>query len=104
MKQAATITGVKGLGLQLKGNAPADSKKLIRKDELNSWYYVDNVAAGIADYPNNRILTYEDLIASTFVKPAKPFYQYEVTRSSIPGALERYFTYIGPDFQTYTVQ
>ena len=104
MKQAATITGVKGLGLQLKGNAPADSKKLIRKDELNSWYYVDNVAAGIADYPDNRILTYEDLIASTFVKPAKPFYQYEVTRSSIPGALERYFTYIGPDFQTYTVQ
>ena len=104
MKQAATITGIKGLGFQLKGTAPADSKKLIRKDELNSWYYVDNVAAGISSYPDNRIMTYEDLIAATFVKPAAPFYQYDVTRSSIPGAMERFFTYIGPDFQTYTVQ
>ena len=103
-KQGATITGVKGLGFQLKGNAPADSNKLIRKDELNNWYYVDNVAAGISSYPDNRIMTYEDLIAATFVKPATPFYQYDVTRSGIPGALGRYFTYIGSDLQTYTVQ
>lgn len=103
-KQGATIKGVKGLGLQLKGNAPADSNKLIRKDQLNNWYYVDNVAAGISSYPDNRIMTYEDLISASFVKPAKPFYTYDVTRSGIPGALERYFTYVGSDFQTYTIQ
>lgn len=103
-KQGATITGVKGLGLQLKGTAPANSNKLIRKDELNNWYYVDNVAAGISSYPDNRIMTYEDLIGATFVKPAVPFYEYDVTRSSIPGAMGRYFTYVGSNFQTYTIQ
>ncbi len=103
-KQGASITGVKGLGLQLKGTAPANSNKLIRKDELNNWYYVDNVAAGISSYPDNRIMTYEDLIGATFVKPAAPFYQYDVTRNSIPGASGGYFTYIGTDFQTYTIQ
>lgn len=103
-KQGATITGIKGLGFQLKGTEPANSNKLIRKDELNNWYYVDNIASGISSYPDNRIMTYEDLIASTFVKPAAPFYEYDVTRSSIPGAMGRYFTYIGSDFQTYTIQ
>ena len=103
-KQGATIKGIKGLGLQLKGNAPADSNKLIRKDELNSWYYVDNVAAGISSYPDNRIMTYEDLISASFVKPAVPFYTYDVTRSGIPGALDRYFTYIGSDLQSHTIQ
>lgn len=102
-KQGATITGIKGLGYQLRGNAPVDSKKLIKKGELNAWYYVDNAAAGITAYPDNRVICYEDVIGATFVKPAIPFYQYDVTRSGIPGAIDRYFTYIGPDFQTNTI-
>jgi hypothetical protein len=102
-KDIITITGVKALGLQLKGAAPAFSNKGITKGELNQWYYVDNDAAGISTYPDNRVLTYEDVMGATFSTPATQFYEYDVTRSGIPGATGAFFNYTGTDGGTYTV-
>ena len=73
----ASMTGVKAIGFQLKGANPADSLKLVTKGELNTYFYVDNVAAGISGFPNNRIITYEELTKSSFVLPVAPFYQYD---------------------------
>lgn len=102
-KQAATISGVRGMGFQLKGTAPAFSNKAITKGELNSWYYVDNQAAGIDTYPNNRVLTLDDLINAGFAKPVAQFYQYDVTRSGIPNATGGFFTYKATDGTTQTI-
>lgn len=102
-KQIATISLVKALGLQLKGNAPAFSNKGITKAELNQWYYVDNVAAGISTYPDNRLITQDELIGATLVKPVAQFYQYDVTRSGIPNANGGFFTYKAADGTTQTI-
>lgn len=103
MKQGATITGVKALGLQLKGVSPANSNKLITKDELNEYFFVDNYLSGISNYPGNRIITYEDLVSASFTKPNSPFYQYDVYRSGIPGASGSGFTYYGSDLQYHEI-
>jgi hypothetical protein len=97
------MTGVKAIGFQLKGANPADSLKLVTKGELNTYFYVDNVAAGISGFPDNRIITYEELTKSSFVLPVAPFYQYDVTRLSIPGATGAFFNYIASDFSTQTI-
>lgn len=102
-KTAATMTGVKAMKFQLIGATPADSNQEITKERLNTYFYVDNVASGISSYPNNRIITYEDLVNATFNTPNTPFYQYDVTRSSIPGATGAFFNYIGTDFASHTV-
>lgn len=99
----ASMTGVKAMGFQLKGANPADSKKMITKGELNQYFYVDNIAAGIDSYPDSRILTYEELTKSSYSQPVAPFYEYDVTRSSIPGAEGAFFNYIAPDFSTQTI-
>jgi hypothetical protein len=99
----ASMTGVKAMGFQLKGANPADSTKLITKGELNTYFYVDNVAAGISGFPDNRILTYDELTRSTYSLPVAPFYEYDVTRLSIPGATGAFFNYIAPDFSTQTI-
>jgi hypothetical protein len=101
--QCASMTGVKAMGFQLKGANPADSTKLVTKGELNTYFYVDNEAAGISGFPNNRIVTYDELTKSTYSLPVPPFYQYNVTRSSIPGATGAFFNYIAPDFSTQTI-
>lgn len=101
---AATMTGVNALGLQRKSLVtPANSNKLVTKGELNTYYYVDNVSAGISSYPNNRIITYHNIRDGIFSKPRPQYYQYDVTRSSIPGATGAFFNYIGTDGGTYTV-
>jgi hypothetical protein len=97
------MTGVKAMGLQLKGANPADSAKLVTKGELNTYFYVDNVAAGISEFPDSRIITYDELIKSGFSLPVEPFYQYDVTRSGIPGATGAFFNYTAPDFSTQTI-
>jgi hypothetical protein len=102
-KQIITITGVKALGLQLRGSAPAFSNKGITKAEINQWYYVDNVAAGISAYPDNRVLTYDEVMGATFSTPATQFYQYDVTRSSIPNSNGGFFTYKATDGTTPTI-
>jgi hypothetical protein len=101
--QCASMTGVKAMGFQLKGANPADSTKLVTKGELNTYFYVDNVAAGISGFPDNRIVTYDELTKSIYALPVPPFYQYNVTRSSIPGATGAFFNYIAPDFSTQTI-
>ena len=101
--QCASMTGVKAMGFQLKGANPADSTKLVTKGELNTYFYVDNVAAGISGFPDNRIITYDELTSSTYSLPVAPFYQYNVTRLSIPGATGAFFNYIAPDFSTQTI-
>ena len=103
MKQGATMTGIKALALQPKGSLPADSKKLVTKDELNQYFYVDNYLSGISNYPGNRIITYEDLVSASFTKPTSPYYQYDVYRSGIPGASGAGFTYYGTDFQYHEI-
>lgn len=101
---AATMTGVNALGLQRKSLVtPANSNKLVTKGELNTYYYVDNVSAGISSYPDNRIITYHNIRDGIFSKPRPQFYQYDVTRSGIPGATGAFFNYIGTDGGTYTV-
>jgi hypothetical protein len=101
--QCASMTGVKAMGFQLKGSNPADSTKLVTKGELNTYFYVDNVAAGISGFPDNRIVTYDELTKSTYSLPVAPFYQYNVTRSSIPGAEGAFFNYTASDFSTQTI-
>ena len=103
MKQGATMTGVIALGLQPKGSMPTGSNKLVTKDELNQYFFVDNYLSGIGNYPGNRIITYEDLISASFTKPRSPYYQYDVYRSGIPGASGAGFTYYGTDFQYHEI-
>jgi hypothetical protein len=104
MGTAATMRGLNALGLQRKSSTiPASTNKLVTKEELNTYYYVDNESAGISSYPNNRIITYENIRDGIFSKPRPQYYQYDVTRSSIPGATGAYFNYIGTDGGTYTV-
>jgi hypothetical protein len=97
------MTGVKAMGFQLKGANPADSTKLVTKGELNTYFYVDNAAAGISGFPDNRIITYDELTSSTYALPVAPFYQYNVTRLSIPGATGAFFNYTASDFSTQTI-
>jgi len=99
----ASMTGLKAMGFQLKGAAPSDSNQEVTKGRLNQYFYVDNVRAGIDSYPNNRLITYTELTNSTFALPAKPFYQYDVTRSSIPGATGAFFNYKGSDLASHQV-
>ncbi len=91
------------MGFQLKGANPADSTKLVTKGELNTYFYVDNAAAGISGFPDNRIITYDELTSSTYALPVAPFYQYNVTRLSIPGATGAFFNYTASDFSTQTI-
>ena len=100
--QCASMTGVKAMGFQLKGANPADSAKLVTKGELNTYFYVDNEAAGISGFPNNRIVTYDELTKSIYALPVPPFYQYNVTRLSIP-TTGAFFNYTAPDFSTQTI-
>jgi hypothetical protein len=101
---AATMTGVKALGLQRKSSTiPPNSNKLVTKGELNTYFYVDNELAGISSYPNNRIITYHNIRDGIFSKPKPQYYQYDVTRSGIPNANGAFFNYIGTDGGTYTV-
>jgi hypothetical protein len=97
------MTGVKAMGFQLKGANPPDSTKLVTKGELNTYFYVDNVAAGISGFPDNRIITYDELTASTYTLPVAPFYEYDVTRLSIPNCNGCFFNYIASDFSTQTI-
>lgn len=103
MKQAATMTGLVALGLQPKGTMPTGSNKLVTKDELNQYFYVDNYLSGIGNYPGNRIITYEDLVSASFTKPNLSYYQYDVYRSGIPNASGAGFTYYGTDFQYHEI-
>lgn len=100
---AITMTGLNLLKLQPKGALPANSNKLVTKGELNTYFYVDNDAAGITSLPDNRIITHEQLANSSFAKPSTPFYQYDVYRSGIPNANGAYFNYIGSDLQSHQV-
>ena len=100
--QCASMTGVKAMGFQLKGANPADSAKLVTKGELNTYFYVDNEAAGISGFPNNRIVTYDELTKSIYALPVPPFYQYNVPRLSIP-TTGAFFNYTAPDFSTQTI-
>lgn len=97
------MTNLKQLDFQLKGATPDDSNRLVTKDVLNQYYWIDNTAAGLDSYPGNRIITDANLAYATSALPDKPFYQMDVTRYSIPGATGAYFNYIGADFQTYKV-
>jgi hypothetical protein len=100
----ATMTGIKALGLQRKTSIiPANSNKLVTKGELNTYFYVDNEQAGISSYPDNRIITYENIRDGIFSKPSIPYYQYDVTRSGIPGAEGAFFEYTGTDGSVYTI-
>jgi hypothetical protein len=101
---AATMRGLNALGLQRKSSTiPASTNKLVTKGELNTYYYVDNESAGIISYPNNRIITYDNIRDGIFTKPRPQYYEYDVTRSGIPGATGAFFNYIGTDGGTYTV-
>lgn len=101
--QLIKMTDLKQLGLQLKGAAPSDSNKTVTKSELNTYFYINPANEPIASYPNNRLITVLSLGKSLFQKPGVPFYQYEVTRSSIPNAEGGFFTYVAPDFTTQTI-
>lgn len=101
---AATMIGLNALGLQRKSSTiPASTNKLVTKGELNTYYYVDNESAGINSYPDNRIITYDNIRDGIFTKPRPQYLQYDVTRSGIPGATGAFFNYIGTDGGTYTV-
>lgn len=101
---AATMRGLNALGLQRKSSTiPASTNKLVTKGELNTYYYVDNESAGISSYPDNRIITYDNIRDGIFTKPRPQYYEYDVTRSGIPGATGAFFNYIGTDGGTYTI-
>jgi hypothetical protein len=104
MRIGATMRGLNALGLQRKSSTiPASTNKLVTKGQLNTYYYVDNESAGISSYPDNRIITYDNIRDGIFSKPRPQYIQYDVTRSGIPGATGAFFNYIGTDGGTYTV-
>lgn len=98
------MRGLNALGLQRKTSTiPASTNKLVTKGELNTYFYVDNEKAGISSYPDNRIITYDHIRDGIFSKPSVPYYQYDVTRSGIPGAQGAFFEYVGTDESIYTI-
>ena len=101
--QLIKMTDLKQLGLQLKSSAPADSNKIVTKGELNNYFYIDQSIQPLASYPNSRLLTLTSLGKSILQKPSARFYQYDVYRSSIPGANGAYFTYVDPNFNIQTI-
>jgi hypothetical protein len=101
--QLIRMTDLKQLGLQLKGSAPPDSNKMVTKGELNTYFYIDPSNEPMASYPNNRLITLLSLGRSLLQKPSAPFYEYDVTRSGIPGASGGFFNYVAPDFSIQTI-
>jgi len=93
---------LKTWGFTLKGTAPANSAKVVNKREVIDNFYVDTTGL-IGTYTNNRVVPSRAIVKSAFVKPSAPFYQYDVTRSSIPGATGAYFNYIGTDNASHQV-
>ena len=97
-----TMTQAKVMGFVPIGTVPADSNKIVTKLEMDSNFYMSTTAQPYASYPNNRCPKYQDLLTAS-VFPLQNFYQYDVTRSSIPGATGAFFNYIGADGQIYQI-
>lgn len=90
------------MGLYPLTTAPASTQKIITKGELEQYYYMDNTIEPYASYTNNRCPRYQDVLGAA-IGTLPNFYQYDVTRSSIPGATGAFFTYLAADGSTQTV-
>ena len=101
--QLVTMTFLKSIGLGLKTAAPADSNKLVTKGDVEQYYYVDSNFGNWSSYASNRLVPLSEILNVSFNRPPANYYQYDVTRSGIPGANGGFFTYIGTDNNTYTV-
>jgi hypothetical protein len=101
--QLVTMTFLKSIGLGLKTTAPADSNKLVTKGDVEQYYYVDGNFGNWSSYASNRLVPLSEILSVSFNRPPANYYQYDVTRSGIPGANGGFFTYIGTDNNTYTV-
>lgn len=71
---------------------PAYDEQIVTKGWLQSYYYLDNTVAPFSSYTSNRCPRYQDLLGAA-IGALPNFYQYDVTRSGIPGAEGAYFTY-----------
>jgi hypothetical protein len=97
-----TMTQVKIMGFVPIGAVPADSNKIVTRLDMDSNFFMNTAAQPYGSYPNNRCPRYQDLLAASAF-PLQNFYQYNVTRSSIPGATGAFFEYIGADGQIYQI-
>ena len=102
-KGTFSMTTLKQLGLTLRGTAPANSTQQVTKDRLNQYFYFDNSQGTIGTKSGNQLLTNEVFAKANFTQPVKAFYQFDVTRSGIPGATGAYFNFINTQFQSQQV-
>jgi hypothetical protein len=90
------------IGLYPLTTAPASTNEIMTKGDLNQWFYMDNSVEPFKSYTSNRCPRYQDVLSAAL--GALPnFYQYDVTRSSIPGATGSFFTYLASDGSTQTI-
>lgn len=97
-----TRTDARLMGLFPLGATPPDSNRLVTKGWLRDNYYVDVSIYPMSVYTDSRCIRYQDALTSA-LGPLPNFYQYDVYRSSIPGADGGYFTYTSATGTTETV-
>ena len=97
-----TRTDARLMGLYPLGATPPDSNRLVTKEWLRDNYYVDVSIYPMSIYSDLRCIKYQDALTSA-LGPLPNFYQYDVTRSSIPGADGGYFTYTSATGTTETI-
>jgi hypothetical protein len=97
-----TRTDARLMGLYPLSATPADSNRLVTKGWLKSNYYIDVSAFPMSIYTDNRCIKYQDALTSA-IGPLPGFYEYDVTRNSIPGADGGYFTYTSATGTTETI-
>ena len=97
-----TFSDANVMGLYPLDASPLSTNQIMTKGDLNQWFYMDNSVEPFASYTNNRCPRYQDVLGAAL--GALPnFYQYDVTRSSIPGATGAFFTYLASDGSTQTI-
>ena len=97
-----TFSDANIMGLYPLTSAPSSTNEVMTKGDLNQWFYMDNSVEPFKSYTNNRCPRYQDVLGAAL--GALPnFYQYDVTRSSIPGATGAFFTYLAADGSTQTI-
>jgi hypothetical protein len=97
-----TYEDVNIMGLFPLDSTPASTQKIITKGELEDLYYMDSTVEPFKSYTNARCPRYQDVLGAA-LGPLPNFYQYDVTRSSIPGATGAFFTYLAANGSTQTI-
>lgn len=97
-----TFQDVNSMGLLPSGSTPASTQRVVTKQDILNYYYINSNATPFRDYANNRCPRYQDILGVALGNLPN-FYEYDVYRASIPNANGSYFNYLKPDGTTGTI-